>query len=186
MVSKKAKMLEKNLQEEMHPFSARFTASPAQSDNATEQVSKATVIPVDARNLGKAIGTAASRLQEEINQDTNEQGKIGIEENRKIGKLDNRIIGKEENRKIGIEEISFSGLFNLSEEAYRKDSFFFTDEEFNTIVDLKILLSRKEGTKITKTDLARIAFKMLIDDYYKEGDNSFIITYLKKRKPIKK
>ena len=100
--------------------------------------------------------------------------------------MENRIIGNEENRKIGDEEIILRELFDLSEEAYRKDSFFFTDDEFNAIVDLKITIARKEGIKITKTDLARIAFKLLMDNYLKEGEKSLIITCLHKRKSVKK
>ena len=114
-------------------------------DKPTSVPVKTSIMPLDAR-------TATAQLQEGISHD--------IKEQRKIGKVENRIIGNEENRKIGDEEIILRELFDLSEEAYRKDSFFFTDDEFNAIVDLKITIARKEGIKITKTDLARIAFKL--------------------------
>src|SRR4051812_22163934 len=65
---------------------------------------------------------------------------VGIEESRRIGGLDSRNIGNEENRKVGKQE---SELFQLDEVAYRKDSFFFTDAEFNAVVDLKLKLQRK-------------------------------------------
>jgi hypothetical protein len=148
-------------------------------DKPTSVPVKTSIMPLDAR-------TATSQLQEGISHDIKEQRKIGKVENRIIGNEENRKIGKVENRKIGDEEIILRELFDLSEEAYRKDSFFFTDDEFNAIVDLKITIARKEGIKITKTDLARIAFKLLMDNYLKEGEKSLIITCLHKRKSVKK
>ncbi len=67
-------------------------------DKPTNVSAKTSIMPLDARILGKA---KTAQLQEGISQDTKEQRKIGKVENRIIGNEENRKIGNEENRKIG-------------------------------------------------------------------------------------
>ncbi|GEM_PF-2195774 len=96
-------------------------------------------------------------------------------------------IGKEGSREIG-KEASLEGkrevgqLFNLSDKPARKDSFLFTDEEFEAMDDLKLDLRRVHGLKATKNDLARCGLGFLLDDYNHRGDKSELVTRVRQKK----
>jgi hypothetical protein len=106
--------------------------------------------------------------------------KVGFEEKRKIGNPTKRKVGKEEKRVAGKEEKrKSSALFAINDPADRKDSFFFTDAEFRAIKRFVVELEEIIDTKITKTDLARCAFQMLLDDYRAHGEKGRVVQYLK-------
>lgn len=151
----------------------------------TERVAKATVVPADARNLGRSIGMVANRLQEELSHDTKEQSKIGKEVKRETGKPVNWETSKEVNRLTG-KEGNVLQLFDLNVSPYRKDSFLFTDDEFYEIVEFKQLLRRMLDIRVVKDDLMRTAIDMLIADYKQNGESSVIVKRLRSKKTTKK
>src|SRR5581483_4805701 len=73
-------------------------------------------------------------------------------------------------------------LFNLSDKPARKDSFLFTDEEFEAMDDLMLDLRRVHGLKATKNDLARCGLGFLLDDYNHRGDKSELVTRVRQKK----
>lgn len=74
-------------------------------------------------------------------------------------------------------------LFDINDKPYRKDSFLFTDDEFEAMEDLKLDLRRKFDLKATKNDVARGALQYLFEDYYRNGESSVIVKKLKKKQP---
>ena len=96
-------------------------------------------------------------------------------------------IGKEGSREVG-KEASLEGsrevgkLFDLSEIPSRKDSFLFTDEEFEAMDDLKLELRRAYALKATKNDLARCGIGYMMDDYKRRAEDSEIVRRLKRKR----
>ena len=64
--------------------------------------------------------------------------------------------------------------FDLWEVPTRKDSFLYTEQEFEALEDLKIEFRRKYYNKITKNDLARCALHLLVEDYETNQERSFL------------
>ena len=93
------------------------------------------------------------------------------------GKEGSREVGREDGKKVG--RPTPAKLFDISLKPYRKDSFLFTDEEFEALEDLKTQLRRQYDLKATKNDLARCALEYLLEDYESNKDNSIIVTRLK-------
>jgi hypothetical protein len=73
--------------------------------------------------------------------------------------------------------------FDINAKPYRKDSYLFTDEEWNAIEDVKFDLRRKHEMPITKNDIARAAMHQLIEDFRKTGDASIVVRRLRKKHP---
>lgn len=71
--------------------------------------------------------------------------------------------------------------FDLNARPYRKDSFLFTDDEFNRLEDLKLELRRRHDLPATKNDIARIAFHLLCDDYGRDPAKSRVVALLRKK-----
>lgn len=96
-----------------------------------------------------------------------------------VGKEGNREVGKEasqpEKREIG-------KLFDLSDKPSRKDSFLFTDEEFEKMDDIKLDLRRTHDLKATKNDLARCGLGYLLDDYKRRGEDSELVRRLRHKR----
>ena len=107
---------------------------------------------------------------------------IGKEESREVGKEDSRKVGEEGSREIGVTPVAAHELFDINGKPYRKDSFLFTDEEFEALEDLKTDLRRKYDLKATKNDIARSAMQNLFRNFYQHKGESFIVKNLKKRK----
>lgn len=73
--------------------------------------------------------------------------------------------------------------FDINVSPWRKDSFLFTDGEFERLDDLKLELRRRYDVKATKNDIARIAFQLVFEDYRAEGAKSAVVRQLRKKKP---
>ena len=110
-----------------------------------------------------------------------------VEPNREINNNKSREVGKEVNRE-GSREVgkevnsglqSTSTIFDPNVKPYRKDSFLFTDDEFEAMEDMKLELRRKFDLKTSKTELARCAIGHLVEDYKRNGPNSIVIKRLK-------
>lgn len=72
--------------------------------------------------------------------------------------------------------------FDINEKPYRKDSFLFTDAEFDRLEDFKLELRRRFDLKATKNDIARAAFHHLYEDYSREPQKSAVVRQLRAKK----
>ena len=72
--------------------------------------------------------------------------------------------------------------FDISEKPWRKDSFLFTDAEFDRLEDFKLELRRRFDVKVTKNDIARAAFQCLYEDYTHDPRRSAIVRHLRSKK----
>lgn len=99
------------------------------------------------------------------------------------GKEGSREVGKEGGREASSERVpTASSPFDLNIKPYRKDSYLFTNEEFEALEDLKIELRRKYDLKATKNDLARCAIGHLLADFQQNRDRSFVVRQLRAKK----
>jgi hypothetical protein len=73
--------------------------------------------------------------------------------------------------------------FDINAKPHRKDSFLFTNEEFDRLDDLKLELRRRLDLNATKNDIARVAFQVLFEDYGREPEKSAVVRHLRKKKP---
>jgi hypothetical protein len=106
-------------------------------------------------------------LPRESGAKNQEIGKPGKRETRKEGK-------KEASQEVGQEGRGEIQAFDLEEAPTRKDSFLFTEAEFEALEDLKLDFRRKYDTKVTKNDLARCAVHLLVADYKANQERSFL------------
>jgi hypothetical protein len=113
-------------------------------------------------------GQPLSPTAKEPKPKTQETGKPG---NREVGQE-----GKRETSQEGMKEASKEPKlrFNLADSPTRKDSFLFTEPEFEALEDLKLELRRKHQVKVTKNDLARCALHLLVEDYETNRERSFL------------
>lgn len=72
-------------------------------------------------------------------------------------------------------------VLDLNETSYRKDSFLFTDSEFEALEDLKLALRRRHGLPATKNDIARAALHHIVEDYHRNGDRSIVVSRLRRK-----
>ena len=72
--------------------------------------------------------------------------------------------------------------FDINEKPWRKDSFLFTDSEFERLEDLKLELRRRFDLPATKNDIARAAFQGLFEDYARDAEKSRIVRHLRVKK----
>jgi hypothetical protein len=86
-----------------------------------------------------------------------------------------------EARKLKTQEVG--KLFDINDNPHRKDSFLFTNKEFEALEDLKLELRRKFDFRATKNDIARCALQHLIEDYHQHKENSIVVRVLKTRTP---
>jgi hypothetical protein len=108
---------------------------------------------------------------------------LPTKEENEVGKEGSREVGKEGMRETSApESISSPSTFNLNAKPYRKDSYLFTDEEFEAMEDLKIELRRKYDVKAIKNDIARCAIGFLITDFQRNRDKSYIVRHLRTKK----
>ena len=69
--------------------------------------------------------------------------------------------------------------FDINEKPWRKDSFLFTDSEFDRLEDLKLELRRRFDLPATKNDIARCALQGLYEDYARDPEKGRIVRYLR-------
>jgi hypothetical protein len=99
--------------------------------------------------------------------------------NQETGKPGNWEVGKEGKREVS-QEVSQEAkkedekAFNLEDTPTHKDSFLFTEEEFEALDDLKLEFRRRFDVKVTKNDLARCALQLLVEDYRQNQERSFL------------
>ena len=72
--------------------------------------------------------------------------------------------------------------FDINEKPVRKDSFLFTEAEFDRLEDFKLELRRRFDLNATKNDIARAAFHHLYEDYSREPQKSAIVRHLRSKK----
>lgn len=73
-------------------------------------------------------------------------------------------------------------LFDITQAAYRNNTFAFTDEELEALEDAKTELRRKHGLRVTKYDLIRGGLHCLLEDYRRNADKSFAVRRLGKKR----
>jgi hypothetical protein len=94
-----------------------------------------------------------------------------------------RKVGKEGSRETSPPDSTTSpSAFDLDAKPYRKDSYLFTDREFEAMEDLKTELRRKHELKATKNDIARCAIGIVISDFQRNRDRSLIVRHLRAKK----
>lgn len=69
--------------------------------------------------------------------------------------------------------------FDINARPWRKDSFLFTDTEFDRLDDLKLEIRRRFDLPATKNDIARAALQGLFEDYAHNPEKSRVIHYLR-------
>jgi hypothetical protein len=76
--------------------------------------------------------------------------------------------------------------FDLNLPTEKSHTFAFTFEELWALEELKTGVSRLLGLdlRITKIDIIRCALHMIVDDYRKRGEQSFIVDRFKNKKPV--
>ena len=76
--------------------------------------------------------------------------------------------------------------FDLNHPTQKSHTFAFTFEELWALEEVKTGLSRLLGLdqRITKIDIIRCALHMIVDDYRKHGEQSFIVNRFKHKKPV--
>lgn len=72
--------------------------------------------------------------------------------------------------------------FDINEKPVRKDSFLFTEAEFDRLEDFKLELRRRFDLNATKNDIARAAFHHLYEDYSREPQKSAVVRHLRSKK----
>lgn len=72
--------------------------------------------------------------------------------------------------------------FDINVKPYRKDSFMFTDAEFDRMEDLKLELRRRFELPATKNDIARCALHILFEDYARDPERSRVVRQLRLKK----
>ena len=96
------------------------------------------------------------------------------------GSLPARKVASQERGKDASQQAD-QGEGSLAEVPVLKNSFLFTEEEWNLFDDLKIALRRTYGIKATKNDLARAAIRFLTEDYQKRKEASFLVKKLSRK-----
>jgi hypothetical protein len=115
------------------------------------------------------------------------------------GSTKSREIGKEGNRPTSKAEVPIESArtgrpltepatktvsrFDINEKPWRKDSFLFTDSEFDRLEDFKLELRRRFDLKATKNDIARAAFQQLYEDYTRDPAKSAVVRHLRSKQP---
>lgn len=100
-------------------------------------------------------------------------------ESQEVGKEGTREVRKETSLPGRSEGVLF---FDINEKPYRKDSFLFTDKEFEALEDLKLDLRRKFDLPATKNDLARCALQHVVEDYRRHGEASVVVRQLRDKR----
>jgi hypothetical protein len=90
-------------------------------------------------------------------------------------------------KRVAIESVAAEAKgFDLNHPTQKSETFAFTFEELLALTDLKTGLTRLLGmdARVTKIDIIRSALHMIVDDYRKHGEQSFIVARMKTKKPV--
>src|SRR5579862_2557893 len=72
--------------------------------------------------------------------------------------------------------------FDITEIAFRPDTFIFTEEEFNALWDLKQELRRTYDLRLaTKQNIIRCALHCLVEDFRRNKERSFVVQRLRNK-----
>ena len=74
-------------------------------------------------------------------------------------------------------------LFDINQRPDKSNTYEFTREELWAIEDLKNDLEREHDMEVTKYDIVRCAVHCLVEDYKRQGRNSFAFRRLQTKKP---
>ncbi len=108
-------------------------------------------------------------------------------ESQQTSKEGNQEIGKEGSSETS-QETSLPGRkeegpsLDLDATPHRKDSFLFTESEFEALEDLKLAMRRKHDLPATKNDIARLALHHIAEDYHRNPDRSIVVSRLKRKR----
>lgn len=100
----------------------------------------------------------------------------GQPQTHEVRKEGSREVGKE-----GSQDIDTRALEGGNERPSRKDSFLFTNEEFEALEDLKLDLRRRFAIRATKNDIVRCALQHLIEDCRSNGELSIAVRRFRTR-----
>jgi hypothetical protein len=93
-----------------------------------------------------------------------------------------------EPKKLGTVETvaSEAKRFDLNLPTQKSHTFAFTFEELFALQEVLTGLQRLLGldVRITKIDIIRSALQIIVEDYRKRGENSFIVERIKTKKPV--
>jgi len=106
-----------------------------------------------------------------------EKGEGGKEGKREVERKGNR----EGDLPRGREDETGPVIFDINERPYRKGSFMLTNEEFWALDEIKLDLQKHHDIVATKDDLARCAFRYLLDEYKMHPESSFIVRVLREK-----
>lgn len=121
-------------------------------------------VGLDQRLFSEQSSPAAESSKEEVSQEPSFPG----------NKEPSQEVGKEAGQE-GVKEGSLQDIPIL------KNSFLFTEEEWDLLDDIKLDLRRRFGLKATKNDLARAGVRLLADDYQEKKEASFLVRKLPKK-----
>ena len=108
---------------------------------------------------------------------------IGKEGNRPLSKSEVPIESSRTGRPLTEPATKTVSRFDINEKPWRKDSFLFTDSEFDRLEDFKLELRRRFDLKATKNDIARAAFQHLYEDYTNDPSKSAVVRHLRSKQP---
>lgn len=119
------------------------------------------------------VPTIAPTPQQPVSQ---ERGKEGRREGEQEAK---RQAGQEPTQEARKES---GRVFDLNDEPLRKNSFLFTEAEYEALEDLKLDLRRQHGMNhATKNDIIRAALHHLLEDYRRDDEASIVVRRLKSK-----
>ena len=107
---------------------------------------------------------------------------VGKEGKRERGKPEIPLESARSERPLTEPAAKTESRFDINEKPWRKDSFLFTDSEFDRLEDLKLELRRRFDFKATKNDIARAAFQCLYEDYTRDPARSAVVRHLRHKK----
>ncbi len=100
-----------------------------------------------------------------------------------VGKEGRREVSQEVSQEASQEARKEAGeALDLNQVPHRKDSFLFTEGEFEALEDLKLELRRKHGLRAaTKNDIARASLHHIVEDYQRNPERSIVVSRLKRK-----
>lgn len=108
--------------------------------------------------------------------------KVGKEGKRNPSKAEIPLAAARSERPLTDPSAKFSSPFDINANPWRKDSFLFTDVEFERLEDFKLELRRRFDLKATKNDIARAAFQYIYEEYSRDPEKSAIVRHLRKKR----
>ncbi len=173
MASKKSKLLEQALQEEIHPFAARKLntqeqqnqqVSPTQPE-ATTSSKKGGFLDVNEPPEEIPVFFQKDENQSNENKQTNKPTVVPRHHDTMVSHNDDSLI-----------ETIRKAVKHLGKEAatYR-----FTQEEKKALSDI-VYTYKGRGVKTSENEITRTAINFLVEDYHQNGDNSILARVLER------